>query len=303
MKLSLLVTLARAPGEALVDEGCQHAFGDAAGGAGFVDDEDSAGGVGFPQNVFDRQRREPAHVHDAGGDVRASESAGDSQAHVEAVAERHDRQVGAVVVGAGLAERNVAAAGVRVAGEPLFVAVFVKVAGVVERDRFEVDAHGPGVVGGGRAGVHHRGGVVGAGGGGDDEPGDVPECSDGVVVVEVAAESLLVAVSRDPHDHRVAILAVGEELQRGTFAPDLVGGVVQVGEVLDFGDGQQARRAGTQGQAEDRLFVEKGVENPCWANLFHQSAGDAVDAALAGDILAEEQCFRVVGEDVAAVRG
>ena len=116
--------------------------------------------------------------------------------------------------------------------------------------------------------------------------------------MEVAAESLLVAVSGDPHDHGVAVLAVGEELQRGTLAPDLVGGVVQVGEVLDFGDREQARRPGTERQAEDRLFVEQGVENPRRANLLHQPTGDAVDAALAGDVLAEDECLGVVGEDV-----
>ena len=41
--------------------------------------------------------------------------------------------------------------------------------------------------------------------------------------------------------------------------------------------------------------VSKTLAGP---NLFHQPARDAVDAALAGDVLAEDQCFRVVGEDV-----
>ena len=146
--------------------------------------------------------------------------------------------------------------------------------------------------------MHHRGGVVGAGRGGDDEPGDVAQRGDGVVVVEMAAEPLLVSVARDPHDHRVAVLAVGEELQRGAFAADLVGGVVQVGEVLDLGDRQQPGHPGAEGEAEDGLFVEEGVEHPGRADLLHQPAGDAVDAALAGDVLAEDQRFAGIGEDV-----
>ena len=65
--------------------------------------------------------------------------------------------------------------------------------------------------------------------------------ADGVVVVEVPAEALLVAVAGDAHHERVAVLALGEELQRGGLAPQLVLGVVQVGQVLDLGHGQQAR--------------------------------------------------------------
>ena len=77
---------------------------------------------------------------------------------------------------------------------------------------------------------------------------------------------------------------------------------MQVGEVLDFGDGEQARRSGTNGQAEDRLFVEEGVENLCRANPFRQPTGVALDAALAGDILADDECFRVVGEASSSAR-
>ena len=43
-------------------------------------------------------------------------------------------------------------------------------------------------------------------------PGMSRSTADGVVVVEMAAEPFLVAVSCDPHDHRVAVLPVREEL-------------------------------------------------------------------------------------------
>ena len=73
-----------------------------------------------------------------------------------------------------------------------------------------------------------------------DQAGDVTQHGDRVVVVEVPAEPFLVAEPGDPHDHRVAVLAVGEERQRGRLAAQLVFGVVQVGEVLDLRDRQQA---------------------------------------------------------------
>jgi hypothetical protein len=40
-------------GESYVDQGGDDALGDAAGAAGFVDDEDTAGGVGLTHDVLD----------------------------------------------------------------------------------------------------------------------------------------------------------------------------------------------------------------------------------------------------------
>ena len=114
------------------------------------------------------------------------------------------------------------------------VAGLVQIGRVVQRDRFEEDADAAVDGGRGDAGPQHRGRVVGPGRRRDDEAGDVAEHGDGVVVVEVAAEALLVAVAGDAHDERVAVLALGEELQRRRLAPQLVLGVVQVGQVLDL---------------------------------------------------------------------
>ena len=83
-----------------------------------------------------------------------------------------------------------------------------------------------------------------------------------VVVVEVAAEALLVAVAGDAHDERVGVLPVGEERQAGRLAAQLVLGVVQVGEVLDLGDRHEPGHPGAERQAEDRLLVEQRVEHP-----------------------------------------
>ena len=75
--------------------------------------------------------------------------------------------------------------------------------------------------------------------------------ADRVVVVEVAAEALLVGQPGDPHDHRVAERAAGEELQRRRLAAQLVLGVVQVGEVLDLRDRQQPADRRAEREAED----------------------------------------------------
>ena len=120
-----------------------------------------------------------------------------------------------------------------------------------------------------------------------------------VVVVEVPAEALLVAVAGDAHDERVGELAVGEERQAGRLAAQLVLGVVQVGEVLDLRDRHQPGQAGAERQAEDRLLVEQCVEHPPAAGPALQTAGDAVHAALGADVLAEDEHGGVGGEQVA----
>src|SRR5688500_8168944 len=115
----------------------------------------------------------------------------------------------------------------------------------------------------------------------------------------MAAEPLLVAVPGDAHHEWVGELAVGEEGQAGRLATELVLGVVEVGEVLDLGDRQQAGDTGAEPEAEDRLLVEEGVEDAGGAGLALQPARDAVDTALDADVLAEHEHATVGGEQVA----
>ena len=107
----------------------------------------------------------------------------------------------------------------------------------------------------------HRRGVVRPRGRGDHEARDVAQDAERVVVVEVAAEALLVAVALDPHDHPVAVRALGEELERGRLAAELVLGVVEVGEVLDLGDRDEAGDRRAEREPEDRRLVEQRVED------------------------------------------
>nr|BFE81092.1 hypothetical protein GCM10020093_036930 [Planobispora longispora] len=73
---------------------------------------------------------------------------------------------------------------------------------------------------------------------------------------------------------------------------------MQIGEILDLGDRHQPGQAGAEGQAEYGLLVQEGVEHPARAEALLQAPGDAVDAALAGDVLAEDQHVGVGGQGV-----
>ena len=95
----------------------------------------------------------------------------------------------------------------------------------------------------------------------DDQPRDVAQHAEPVVVVEVPAEALLVRQPLDPDDERVPVGAAGEELQAGRLAAQLILGVVEVGEVLDLRHRQEPREARAECGAEDGLLVEQRVDN------------------------------------------
>ena len=165
----------------------------------------------------------------------------------------------------------------------------MQITGVVERDRLQKNARRS-VNGGGRyAGAEHGRRVVRARWRRHDDPGYVSEDCHGVVVVEMAAEAFLVAVSGDPQHHRVVVLAIREERQGRGLASKLILGIVQVGQVLDLGNRKQAGDAAAERDTEDRLFVEKRVEHASDAETALQSTGNAVDASLTTDVLAEHQ--------------
>ena len=116
--------------------------------------------------------------------------------------------------------------------------------------------------------------------------------------MEVTPESLLVAEPGDANDHRVAVLPVGEERQARRLAPQLILGVVQIGEVLDLRDREQPGHAGAERDTEDRLLVEQRVEHAGGAELLLQPSRDAVHPALEGDVLTEHDRPRLVDEHV-----
>ena len=78
----------------------------------------------------------------------------------------------------------------------------------------------------------------------------------------------------------------------------MVTGIVEVGEVLNLGDGQQAHVAGALGDAEDRLLVEQCVENAAGPEAASEPGGDVIDAALPGHILAEQNALGILGHQI-----
>ena len=145
--------------------------------------------------------------------------------------------------------------------EPELVALLVKVAGVVQRDRLEEDADAPVRLRRGDTRAEHRGRVDGTGRRGDHEARDVAQDADAVVVVEVTPEALLVPVALDPDDHPVAVRTPREELERRRLAAELILGVVEVREVLDLGDRDEPGDRGPEREPEDRRLVEQRVED------------------------------------------
>ena len=224
-----------------------------------------------------------------------------AQAHRHAVAEAEDDQVIFARLPGGidptLAQRHRLLRR-RVFGQPQAVAGFVQILGHVQRDRLQEGAD---------AAVHfrqchhraqHGRGIVAARRAADHQPRDVAQCGDRVVVVEMAAEAALVAQRRDAHHHRVAVLAVAEELQAGRLAADLVAGVVEISEVLDFRHRQHADVGVTLCQAEDDGFVQQRIEHALVAEGLVQAFGDRINAALLRHVLTEQQRFRILAEQI-----
>src|SRR6266566_4461225 len=174
----------------------------------------------------------------------------------------------------------------------------MQIPGRIQRDRLKVDTDATVYLRGGKAGTQHRRRVVRPRGRGDDQARDVAQRAEGVVVVEVPTEAPLVGVGGDADNHRVAVLALREERERGGLTPQLVESVVQVGEVLDLRYRQQTGQAPTEREAKDRLLVEQCVENTPSAEFRMQTPGDAVHAALAGHVLAEDKHAWPGGEAV-----
>ena len=182
--------------------------------------------------------------------------------------------------------------------EPGSVAVGVEITGVVQRDRLEVHAHRAVDLRRRDAGAQHRGGVVGARRAGHDETGNVTKNGDTVVVVKVPAEAALVAKPLNSHDHAVAIRALREETERRSLAAQLILGVVEVREVLDLGDRNDAGDGRAEGQPEDRGLVEERVEDALRPEPRLQAARDPVHATLRSDVLAEDERLRVGVEHI-----
>ena len=129
----------------------------------------------------------------------------DPERHAEPVRPADDGEITAVEVRPRSSDGNVLTARRR---SPAPVAVLVQVAGVVESDGLEHDADAAVDLRRRDARLEHRPDILGAGRRCYDEARNVSQDGNCVVVVEVTAEAALIAVSRHPDDHAVAIAAL-----------------------------------------------------------------------------------------------
>ena len=164
-----------------------------------------------------------------------------------------------------------------------------KIGGVVKRNRFNKNDNPAIFMRQLHTFAQHRRCVGRTTGNRDNDTRNIGQHGKAVVVVEMPAKAFLIGQAGNAHDHRVAILLVGEKAQRRRFAPNLVLGIVQISEELDFGDRYKAIVTQADCKAEDGLFIEKRVKHARGTKFFLQALRHAVNAALAGYIFAEQR--------------
>ena len=148
------------------------------------------------------------------------------------------------------------------------------------------------------------GGVVGPGRRGDDQAGDVAQHRDRVVVVEVAAEALLVAVAGDAHDHRVAVLAAARRTAasppRRAAGPRRCAGRPGTGSP---GSAAAHVTPGAERQARGWTARRAACRTPARRPAFLAAPGSRRTRRPWRDVLAEDQRLAGLGEDVARAPG
>ena len=129
-------------------------------------------------------------------------------------------------------------------------------------------------------------GVVGRGRDHHLEPRDVGE--EGLHRLAVVQRAVDAGAVRRPDRDRAAVGAVAAVADPGRLLDDLVHGREdEVGE-LDLGDRQQAVGGRADGDAGDHRFGERRVDHAVVAELGPQAVGGEEDAALAADVLAQD---------------
>ena len=130
-------------------------------------------------------------------------------------------------------------------------------------------------------------------GAGENQPRNVAQHRHRVVVVEMPAKALLIAQPGDAQHHRVGVLPLREKRQGRRLAPDLIFGVVQIGQKLNLGQRDKTVLRHADGQAENRLLVEQRVDHSVRPEARLQLLRHPINPALAPDILAHHHDFRV----------
>ena len=181
----------------------------------------------------------------------------------------------------------------RIKRHPFTILVGMEIAHGIERDRLEKHDHPLLLARQPHAFAQHARRVRTVRRTGDDQPWNVAQHGNGIVVVEMTAEAFLITEPGDAHDHRIGVLPVREKRQGRRFAAQLIFRIVQIGQELNLRDRHETIMAGADGEPENGLLVEQSVDHPVDAKARLQLLRHAIDAALAADILARQQNFRM----------
>ena len=107
------------------------------------------------------------------------------------------------------------------------------------------------------------------------------------------AKALLIAQRRNADHHRVAPLPVAEKRQGRRLATQLIFGIVQISQKLDFRHRDETVVCKADGKAQNALLIQQRVDHTRRAKPRMQLLRDTVVAAFAAHIFAHQQGFRI----------
>ena len=169
----------------------------------------------------------------------------------------------------------------------------MQIAHGIERDRLKEGNHALFFARQSHAFAQHPGRVSTIGRDRQNNAGNVAQDGNRVVIVEMPTKALLIAKPCDAQHHWVGELPFGKERQRCCFAANLIFGIVQIGEELDFGHWRKAILTHANRQPEDGLLIQKRVDHAILAKPLLQFLRDTIDAALKADIFAHHHNIRM----------
>ena len=112
------------------------------------------------------------------------------------------------------------------------------------------------------------------------------------------AKALLIPKPRNPQHHRVGKLTIGKKRQCRRLAAQLIFGVVQIGQKLNFGHRDKTVMRHADGKAQNRLLVQQCVDHPAGAKAGMQLLRHAVNATFAPDIFAHHHDLGVLQHQI-----
>mmetsp|Transcript_22394 Transcript_22394/g.35956 ORF Transcript_22394/g.35956 Transcript_22394/m.35956 type:complete len:437 (-) Transcript_22394:1972-3282(-) len=262
-----------------------HSFGHPARPAGFIDDQNGLAPLNRVQERINRQWRQPSQIHNAHARHRRL------LCQIPPIAKGHDGDISTRAVNADSALRDqLIQRGIGPHPGPI---ARRHIAHRIKRNGFNKDADPVLLAGQTVAFAQHHGRLCPIGRARNDQPRNVTQHGQRVVIVKMTAKPLLIAKPCDPQNHRVRPLPVRKEGQRRRLPTQLIFGIVQIGEELNFGHGNEPVMGHADGQTQNALLIQQRVDDPPRAKARVQLLGDAINATFAANIFAHDHGFWV----------